>query len=272
MTVAAWQQNRGFTGFLVGATVCGVGVGWACNALLAPQQATAVAADLSIITDIFLRLIRMIIAPLVLASLVSGIARMSGASEIGRMGLKAMIWFVGASCLSLMVGLSMARWLKPGAALHAEPAFAHALPVAARDVDVTNFSVAEFVTHLVPRSIVGAMAGNEILQIVVFSILLGTAAASLKDRAERLVELFEQLTAVMFKITDYVMKTAPLAIFSALSSSICIHGIGIIHPTWVPTILSSISSDLSRKVVTSARCWGGFLAPRPDLECYVTTY
>lgn len=224
----AMQRNRIFTAFLAGATLLGVGAGWACNAWLAPQQAAAVAADLSIVTDIFLRLIRMIIAPLVLASLVSAIARIGGISEIGRIGVKAMLWFGGASCLSLMVGLCMAHWLKPGVALHAEPAFAHALPAAAGNADTNRFSAADFMTHLVPRSIVEAMAGNEMLQIVVFSMFLGTAAASLKERAERLVELLEQLTIVMFKVTDYVMKMAPVAIFTALCSSICIRGIGIV--------------------------------------------
>lgn len=217
-----------FTSFLVAATLLGVGFGWACNDLLAPRQALVVAADLSVITDAFLRLIKMIVAPLVLTSLVSAIARMGGVSEIGRIGLKGMIWFFGASCISLMVGLGMAHWLRPGAALHDTGAFAPALTLAASGTDATGFSFEQFMTHLVPRSIVEAMADNEILQIVVFSIFIGLATVSLKERTQQLVELFEQLAAVMFKVTDYVMKTAPLAIFAALASTISIHGIGIV--------------------------------------------
>jgi Na+/H+-dicarboxylate symporter len=93
---------------------------------------------------------------------------------------------------------------------------------------VAGFTVADFMTHLIPRSIVEAMANNEILQIVVFSIFVGVAAGALKEKAKQFVELTEQLALIMFKITDYVMKTAPLAIFAALASAVCVHGIGIV--------------------------------------------
>ncbi|HEY2623590.1 MAG TPA: dicarboxylate/amino acid:cation symporter, partial [Dyella sp.] len=199
-----------------------------CNHSLSPERAEAVAAGLAIITDAFLRLIKMIIAPLVFASLVSAIARMGGASEIGRIGFRAMAWFIGASFVSLTIGLAMAHWLQPGLALRSIVAHVQASPMAASGVDAAGFTFADFMTHLIPRSIVEAMAGNEILQIVVFSIFIGTAAAALKEKVRPFVELIEQLAAIMFKVTDYVMKTAPLAIFAALASSICLHGIGIV--------------------------------------------
>ena len=222
-------RRRWFTFSLVTATLLGIAVGWICNRLLTSQQAVDVAADLSIITDAFLRLIKMVIAPLVFASLVTAIARMGGAAEISRVGLKALAWFLGASCVSLTIGLLMAHWLQPGAALHVsgQPPLA-ALSGTVGRADAANFTVADFVTHLIPRSFAEAMAGNEILQIVVFSIFIGAAAAALKEKALQFVELVEQLAAIMFKVTDYVMKAAPLAIFAALASSICIHGIGIV--------------------------------------------
>ena len=220
-------RQRLFTAFLIAATVLGVAVGWACNRSLPAAKALEVAANLSIVTDAFLRLIKMVIAPLVIASLVSAIARMGSASEIRRVGIRSMLWFLGASCVSLMVGLLMAHWLQPGAALYLQEA-AVVVPAAAGSEEVEGFGPAVFMTHLIPRSIVEAMANNEILQIVFFSILLGTAAAALKERAAKFVELMEQLTAIMFKVTDYVMKAAPLAIFAALASSLCVHGIGII--------------------------------------------
>ena len=111
-------RQRLLTFLLVAATLLGIAVGWVCNRYLTPQQAVDVGADLSIITDAFLRLIKMVIAPLVFASLVTAIARMGGASEIGRVGIKALAWFLGASCVSLVIGLLMAHWLQPGAALH----------------------------------------------------------------------------------------------------------------------------------------------------------
>jgi Na+/H+-dicarboxylate symporter len=195
--------------------------------MLTAEQSVAVAADLGVVTEAFLRLIRMIIAPLVFASLTSAVARMGGAAEIGRVGIRTLAWFVAASCVSLTVGLLMAHWLQPGAALHAMPAFAQLPATTASAGAASGFSLTDFMIHLIPRSIVEAMADNEILQIVVFSILIGLAAASLKDKAQGFVELVESLAAVMFKMTDYVMKVAPLAIFAALASSICLHGIGI---------------------------------------------
>jgi len=221
------RGRHGFTLSLVVATLLGVLVGWLCNRSLATEQAAVVAADLSVITDIFLRLIKMIVAPLVFASLVSAVARMGGAAEIGRIGIKTLAWFFAASCVSLTVGLLMAHWLQPGAALHAMPAFAHLPEAGGNAAAATSFSLADFINHLIPRSFVEAMADNEILQIVVFSLLIGLAAASLKEKAQGFVELVDSLAAVMFKITDYVMKVAPLAIFAALASSICVHGIAI---------------------------------------------
>lgn len=217
--------KRWLTLALITATLLGVTVGWLCNRSLSPEQAAQVAANLSLVTDAFLRLIKMIVAPLVFASLVSAIARMGGASEIGRVGLKALVWFVGASIVSLTVGLLMAHGLAPGVSLHASGSFAQVPSATASDG--SSLSLAEFMTHLIPRSIIEAMAGNEILQIVVFSLFIGTAAASLKEQSLRFVELIEQLATVMFRVTDYVMKAAPLAIFAALASSICLHGIGI---------------------------------------------
>ena len=205
----------------------GIVIGWLCNRSLSPQKALEVAANLSIITDAFLRLIKMVIAPLVFASLVSAIARMGSAAEIGRVGIRALLWFLGASCVSLTVGLLMAHWLQPGAALHLHVA-TQASTATASSANAESFGLADFMVHLIPRSIIEAMANNEILQIVVFSIFLGTAAAALKEKASKLVELVEQLTAIMFKVTDYVMKAAPLAIFAALASSISVNGIGIV--------------------------------------------
>ena len=221
-------KQRLFTVFLVAATLLGIVVGWLCNRSLSPARALEVAADLSIVTDAFLRLIKMVIAPLVFASLVSAIARMGSAAEIGRIGLKAMGWFLGASCVSLLVGLTMAHWLQPGAALHSLAVNAQASPAAVSHGNAESFTFADFMTHLIPRSIVEAMADNEILQIVVFSIFMGMAAGALKEKAFQFVDLVEQLAAIMFKVTDYVMKTAPLAIFAALASSISVHGIGIV--------------------------------------------
>ena len=218
-------MNRTFTYFIVGAMVLGVVVGFACNQLLEPAQITQVKDGLTIVTDVFLRLIKMIIAPLVFSTLVAGIAHMEDAAAIGRIGVKTMGWFIGASLVSLTIGLIMVHLLQPGVGLSLPNPDALA---AGGTVDASNFTLRDFITHLVPRSIVEAMANNEILQIVVFSIFVGTAVASLDDKAPAVLQLVEQVASIMLKITGYVMALAPLAIFAALASTIASQGLGVL--------------------------------------------
>jgi len=217
-------MNRLFTAFIVGAMILGVAVGWALNVSLTATEAAAWAANLSIITDIFLRLIKMIIAPLVFSTLVVGIAHMGDASEVGRVGVKTMGWFILASIFSLTLGLIMVHILQPGAGV----SFASEAGAATTTVDMSKFTLKEFVTHLVPSSIVDAMAKNEILQIVVFSVFVGVAVSAVDDRAPQVLAVVEQIAQIMLKVTGYVMKTAPLAIFAALAASIATKGVGVI--------------------------------------------
>ncbi|WP_309604087.1 dicarboxylate/amino acid:cation symporter [Phenylobacterium sp.] len=218
-------MNRLFSILIVSAMVLGIGVGWAINQYATPVQAKAVAENLSIVTDVFLRLIKMIIAPLVFSTLVAGIARMEDASTIGRVGAKTMGWFISASLISLTIGLVMVHILQPGAGMHLAVPDAGSAKSA---VDMTKFNLKEFVSHIFPRSIVEAMANNEILQIVIFSIFVGTAVSALEDRAPAVLVLVEQISAIMLKVTGYVMKTAPLAIFAALAATVATQGIGVL--------------------------------------------
>ena len=218
-------MNRLFTYFVVGAMILGVLVGWIVNVSLPAEGAKAVADNLTIITDVFLRLIKMIIAPLVFATLVAGIAHMEDAGAVGRVGLKTMGWFISASIVSLTIGLVMVHILQPGAGLNL------ALPDPATGgatVDAAKLTLREFITHLVPKSIFEAMANNEILQIVVFSVFVGTAVAAIDDKAPAVLALVEQVAAIMLKVTGYVMKTAPLAIFAALAATIATQGIEVL--------------------------------------------
>src|SRR4029077_17732130 len=171
--------------------VLGIVVGYACNTLWPdPKTAKSIADYISLLTDIFLRLIKMIIAPLVFSTLVVGVAHMGDTKTIGRIGAKAMVWFVGASLVSLLLGMILFNILRPGDNL--------TLPLpdadASTNLKVASLSMKEFVTHLVPRSIVEAMANNEILQIVVFSLFFGVACAALGERARALVQGIEELS------------------------------------------------------------------------------
>ncbi|HVK40899.1 MAG: dicarboxylate/amino acid:cation symporter [Phenylobacterium sp.] len=217
-------MNKIFTAFIVGAMVLGVLVGWGVNQFLDADQAKGVADNLTIITDVFLRLIKMIIAPLVFSTLVAGIAHMEDAASIGRVGIKTMGWFISASIISLLIGLFMVHLIQPGVGmgLIQDPS------TVAGAVDATKLTLKEFVTHLVPKSIVEAMANNEILQIVVFSIFVGTAVSALDDKAPAVMALVDQIAAIMLKVTGYVMKTAPLAIFAALAATVATQGLSVL--------------------------------------------
>jgi len=214
-------MNRIFAYLIIGAMILGVLVGWGVNQSLDADQAAAAAKNLNLITDVFLRLIKMIIAPLVFTTLVAGIAHMEDAASVGRIGVKTMTWFIGASVVSLLLGLVMVQLLQPGAGMDLPQAALATAPAASTDA----FSLHGFVTHLVPTSIFDAMARNEILQIVVFSLFVGTAVAALDDNAPAVLNLVEQAASIMLKVTEFVMKLAPLAIFAALASTIATQGL-----------------------------------------------
>ena len=217
-------MNRAFAFILIFAMVAGIAAGWFVNSQFSATRAAEIADNLSILTDLFLRLIKMIIAPLVFATLVAGIAHMEDAAAIGRVGAKTMGWFIGASVVSLSIGLVMVHLLQPGAGLALDLPTGNAAGVVAAG----DFSLRQFVTHLIPQSIVEAMAQNEILQIVVFSVLVGSAVAAIDDKAPAVLALVEQVAAIMLKVTGFVMKTAPIAIFAALASTIATQGPGVL--------------------------------------------
>ena len=214
-----------FTYWILGGMILGIVVGYILHAAIPdPKEATIVAGYFTIITDLFLRLIKMIIAPLVFSMLVVGIAHMGDTESIGRIGLKAMGWFIAASLVSLTLGMVMVNILRPGENL--------GLPLpeasASTNLKVSALTLKEFVTHLVPRSIVEAMANNEILQIVVFAIFMGVAATAVGERGRQLVAVADEVAHVMLKITNYVMLVAPLAVFAAVAATITTQGLGIL--------------------------------------------
>jgi Na+/H+-dicarboxylate symporter len=219
------QKKRPITTYIVIAMILGIIVGYGCHqALPNPAAAKEVAGYISIFTDVFLRLIKMIIAPLVFSTLVVGIAHMGDASTVGRVGVKALGWFVVASLVSLSLGLVLATLLQPGHNI--------GLPLpdvgSATNLKTNALTLKDFVTHLVPRSVAESMANNEILQIVVFSIFFGTALSSLGETGQRLAGVIDDLAQTMLKITGAVMLMAPVAVFAALASTVTTQGLGIL--------------------------------------------
>ena len=214
-----------FTSYILIGMVLGVIVGWALNrSLTDPETLARIGGYFSILTDVFLRLIKMIIAPLVFSTLVMGIAHLGDSSALGRVGLRTLAWFIMASVISLVLGIVMVTLLAPGASL--------ALPLpavdAAVDVKATTLTLKDFVTHLVPKSVAEAMANNEILQIVVFSVFFGVGLAAVGEKGKPLLAMVTGLAEVMLKVTGYVMLFAPVAVFAAIAATITTRGLGIL--------------------------------------------
>nr|WP_294846187.1 dicarboxylate/amino acid:cation symporter [uncultured Sphingomonas sp.] len=218
------------TRYILFALLLGVIAGWVINASIdngTPESAAQlknIAEYLGIITTLFLRLIKMIIAPLVFSTLVAGIAHMGDTAALGRVGMKSLVWFIGASLVSLVLGLVLVNTLKPGVGLDL------VLPAvdASSGVEKSGLSLKEFVTHIVPSSAIDAMAKNEILQIVVFSLFFGVALTAIGEKGKPIVKGVESLVQVMLQVTDYVMRTAPIAVFAAVTAAIAEQGPEII--------------------------------------------
>jgi len=188
------------------------------------KGAAEIAGYISIFSDVFLRLIKMLIGPLVFSTLVVGIAHLGDAASIGRVFVKALGWFITASLVSVVLGMILANLVQPGHNL--------GLPLpdigSSANLATAKFTLKDFVSHLVPKSFAEAMANNEILQIVVFSMFFGVALAALGEKGNTLVAAIDELAHVMLTITGYVMKLAPIAVFAAMAATVAVNGLEIL--------------------------------------------
>ncbi len=218
------KQSRLTTYILIGLAL-GIITGYIANTNLVEASRGSFADTMALITTLFLRLIKMIIAPLVFSTLVCGIAKMGDATAVGRVGIKTLGWFFIASVMSLTLGLILVNLFRPGDAL-----LGHMAATAAKaDLATSSLTLKDFVTHLVPASIVEGMAKNEILQIVIFSLFFGSAAAAIGQKANVLIEALDGVAHVMLKVTGYVMKFAPFAVFAAVAGTIAKSGLGVLQ-------------------------------------------
>src|SRR5271166_4681208 len=214
------MSNR-FTQYILIAMALGIVMGTLIFNYL-PDIRADIAYSVNLIALLFLRLIMMIIAPLVFATLVGGIAHMGSGGKLGRIFAKTMGWFISASFVSLLLGLLMVNLLQPGAN------FPGTLPDKGQStgLPVSAFSIEKFLTHLIPTSIADAMAQNEILQIVVFSIFFAVALGAMPpQRSKPLLSLIDDLSHVMLKVTGYVMLFAPLAVWAAITATVAKNGL-----------------------------------------------
>lgn len=221
--------GKRLTWFILAGLLLGGFIGWGLNHALddggaGTARLAEIAKYLDIPTQMFLHLIKMIIAPLVVSTLVVGIAHMGGTGAIGRVGLKAFFWFVSASLISLTLGLILVNLLQPGVGL--------GLPLpdvaASSGVDRSGFDVTKFFVHLIPTSAIDAMATNDILQLVIFSLFFGVGMAAVGEKAAPLLRGLEALVSVMLTVTGYVMLFAPIAVFCAVARTLATKGVSVV--------------------------------------------
>jgi proton glutamate symport protein len=197
----------------------GMAAGIAVGVLFPPF---AGAPAMSLVANVFLRLIRSIVAPLIFATLVAGIAGAGSVRAMGRIGVKAIVYFEAVTTLALFVGLAAVNLARPGEGVHLQPAAGQpAAPAAHSDLGTA-------LEHTFPASIVDAMARGEVLQIVVFSLLFGGACAALGAKAAPVVEFCGALGQVMFRYTNYVMYFAPVGVAAAMAYAIGRQGSGVL--------------------------------------------
>lgn len=219
------KKNR-LTLYILVAMVLGIVAGYYVHENYEAGAIKSFSDNIKLLTTIFLRMVQMIIAPIVFATLVVGIAKLGDMKTVGRVGGKAMLWFISASLISLSLGLILVSIFKPGVGVNIENA----------DMSAVNdllekskgFSLAKFVEHVVPRSVIEAMATNEILQLVVFSVFFGIALTAIGKKGEPLVNALDVVAHVVLKMVNYVMYMAPLGVFGAMAAAIAKNGLGIL--------------------------------------------
>ena len=182
--------------------------------------------NIKLLTTIFLRMVQMIIAPIVFATLVVGIAKLGDIKTVGRVGGKAMLWFISASLISLTLGLILVNIFKPGVGVDIHNTDMESV----KDLleKSKGFSLSKFVEHVVPRSVIEAMATNEILQLVVFSVFFGIALTAIGKKGEPIINALDSLAHVVLKMVTYVMYLAPAGVFGAMAAAIAKNGLGIL--------------------------------------------
>ncbi|MCD9616598.1 dicarboxylate/amino acid:cation symporter [Chryseobacterium gleum] len=217
-------QNKLFIAIII-ALLLGVGIGGVVHVNY-PDSAEPFSKNIKLLGTVFIRLVQMIIAPLVFTTLVVGIAKMSDIKMIGRVGTKAMLWFISASLVSLFIGLMLVNWLEPG----------HVTKLPIQDVasadellkSSKSFSMEDFVKHMIPKSLFEAFATNEVLQIVVFAVMFGVALANLgEEYSKPVVKLFDIIAHAILKMVGYIMWFAPLGVLGAIAAVVATNGFEI---------------------------------------------
>ena len=184
------------------------------------------AAGTAVLAGGFVKLIRMVLAPVIFITVTVGIARMGNLREVGRVGIKAIVYFEVLSTISLAIGALTANLVRPGAAMHVDPRTLDAGIVAGYAHAATQMTVQGFVLNLIPASVAGAFAHNDMLQVILFAVLFGVVLAQVRERVQPLIDILDQMMLALFGIVRIVMYLAPLAAFGGMAFTIGKYGLG----------------------------------------------
>lgn len=217
------KNNKLFIAIII-ALILGVAIGGYVHYNTSPEFIESFSKNIKILGTIFIRLIQMIIAPLVFSTLVVGIAKMGDMKMVGRVGGRAMGWFISASLTSLLIGLVVVNLTKPGVGLDLVMQADSAEDLLKAE---SNLSLQHFVEHMIPKSVFEAFSTNEILQIVVFSIFFGVALAVYGKEGEMITKALDKIAHIVLIVVGYVMWTAPLGVLGTIAASVATYGFGI---------------------------------------------
>ncbi len=204
--------------------IAGIVIGAVMHATMTPEAVAEANKWFKMITDIFLRLIKMIVAPLVFATLVAGIVHMGDTASLGRVGAKTITWFIGATLVSLTLGMVLVNLLQPGINSGLDLSRA----VGSSGIDAKHVDIFTTITEMVPKSFIEAMANTTMLQIVIFSVFFGVALTAVGDKGRPIVAGIDALVEVMLTVTNYVMRVSPLAVFAAMTKAVAANGLGVL--------------------------------------------
>lgn len=211
--------------YIVLSLIIGVVLGQFFYSFCTVETREVIARNIQLLGTIFIRLIQMIVAPLVFCTITVGITKMGDAKMVGRVGGKALLWFITASLVSLSIGLVLVNVLKPGVSSSINMSdFSSATDLLGKTQEL---SLAEFVNHVIPKSLFDALAHNEILQILVFSVMFGIALGSFGEKANPISNVLDTISHAILKMVGYVMWVAPLAVFGTVTSVVTAHGLSI---------------------------------------------
>jgi len=226
MTAPPPKKSNRLTLYIILAMVAGIVLGYILNRCFAGKNdadTKKILEPFSLLADIFLRLIKMIVSPLVFSTLVVGIAKQGNIRAVGRVGGKTMLWFIGGSLVSLVIGMVLVNLFQPGAGMH--PAID---PTTTANIPKASITLNEFIMHIFPSSIFDAMAKNEILQVVVFSLFFGVATASLGEKGHIVIRALDSFAHIVLKMTGYIMNFAPFAVFGSMTNVIAKQGLEVL--------------------------------------------